>query len=76
MRFVEGSTCFPGDEADELRHAFLNCLFCVLGDFPVGGNHFFHDSSNVGYGEKTVLFFVAAVVVMVCGRGAVAHACL
>jgi len=44
-----------GNEADELRDAFLQSFLGVLGDFHVGRKHFLHDAADVGDGEEAVL---------------------
>ena len=58
LALVRGLT---GDEADELRHAFLYGLFRLFRDFRVRRKGFFHYSAHVCDRKETVLFFRGAV---------------
>nr|GLL24864.1 hypothetical protein PanWU01x14_356960 [Ipomoea trifida] len=44
-----------GDEADELRDAFLNSLLSILSNFTVGRESLLHDPTDIRDGEKPVL---------------------
>jgi hypothetical protein len=46
---------FTSDEANELRHAFLDCFFGIIRDFPMWGQHLAHDPDNIGYWHEPVL---------------------
>ena len=59
-----------GDEADELRDAFLDGFLSVLGDLSIGGERLLHDPANVRDRKKPVLLanvgaraLIAALVV-------------
>jgi len=47
--FLAGFTC---DEGNELRDAFLYCLFCIFGDFGILWQRFFHYTTDVCDGQE------------------------
>ena len=54
LAFVGG---FAGDEAYELRHAFLDGFLRFFGDLGVGGERLLHDPADVGDWEEPFLVF-------------------
>ncbi|CAN1187224.1 hypothetical protein LINPERHAP2_LOCUS38604 [Linum perenne] len=60
---------FTGDEADELRNAFLHSLFGFFGNFGIRWKDLLHYSTHVSNRKKPVLLLNPAAVVKVFASG-------
>lgn len=80
---VERQKCvLAGNEADELRNAFLDGVLCVLCNLPVSGQRLLHDATYVRDWEETILlpnartwapFHAAATLMTPTAIGTIRH---